>query len=273
MQTLRPTDSRMLYLSDPGLDVSTARGLNKYQTRVDSERTYAKRVEKGKKLFSSYNRQENRVFGVVRERLATMCAGARRCGYCEDSVGDEVEHIRPKDLYPEAVFVWENYLLACGPCNGGKNNRFSVIRGGRLIDVTRGRNAPVRRPQSGSPAPINPRHEDPLAFLDLEIVDTFMFLPRVDLSEIDEMRADYTIRVLKLNRDVLLAARREAYGAYRARLHEYRGLRDDGASAAVLRNRRSEIQTIAHPTVCARCSANTPSSTNCTPCSRMFPKP
>ena len=172
----------MLYLDDPGLDSATVRGLSRYKARVDAARTYAERVEAGRVLFSRYNRQENRVFGVVRERLADMCAGARRCGYCEASVGDEVEHIRPKDLYPEAVFVWENYLLACGPCNGGKNNRFSVIRGGRLIDVTRGRNASVRRPQSGSPAPINPRREDPLTFLDLEIVDTFMFLPRGDLS-------------------------------------------------------------------------------------------
>ena len=214
----------MLYLIDPGLDVSTARGLNKYQTRVDSERTHAEPVKKGKALFKRYNRQENRVFGVVRERLATMCAGARRCGYCEDSVGDEVEHIRPKDLYPEIVFVWENYLLACGPCNGGKNNRFSVIRGGRLIDVTRSRNDPVRRPQSGSPAPINPRCEDPLSFLDLEILETFWFLPRDGLSRIDESRAEYTIEILKLNRDVLLKARRNAYGSFQARLREYREL-------------------------------------------------
>ena len=239
----------MLYLDDPGLDAATTRGLNRYQMKVDSVRTYAERVEKGRALFKSYNRTENRVFRVVRKRLATMCAGARRCGYCEDSVGDEVEHIRPKDLYPEAVFDWENYLLACGPCNGGKNNRFSVIRGGCLIDVTRGRNDPVRKPQSGSPAPINPRHEDPLAYLDLEILETFWFLPRDGLPGIDEVRAQYTINVLNLNRDVLTAARSEAYGAYRARLYEYRGLRDEGADEAELERLREAIRTSAHPTV------------------------
>ena len=239
----------MLYLDDPGLDGETANGLRRYQAKVDAARTYPERVAAGKKLFSSYNRRENRVFGVVRERLATMCSGARRCGYCEDSVGDEVEHIKPKDLYPGDVFVWENYLLACGPCNGGKNNRFAVLRDGRLLDVTRGRNDPIRKPRSGSPAPINPRAEDPLAFLDLEIEETFLFLPRVDLSQVDETRADYSIDVLKLNRDVLLAARRESYGSYRARLFEYRGIRDNGASEAELGNLRDAIMTMAHPTV------------------------
>ena len=239
----------MLHLDDPGLDAATTRGLRRHQAKVDSVRAYAERVEKGKALFDSYNRRENRVFRVVRERLATMCAGARRCGYCEDSVGDEVEHIRPKDLYPEAVFVWENYLLACGPCNGAKNNRFSVVRGGRLVEVTRRRGDPIRRPRRGPAAPINPRDEDPLMFLDLEIVDTFVFLPKGGLSEIDEARARYTIEVLKLNRDVLLAARREAYGEYRARLYEYRGQRDGGAGAAVLGSLRQGIKASAHPTV------------------------
>ena len=189
------------------------------------------------------------MFEAVRDRLATMCSGARRCGYCEDSVGDEVEHIEPKDLYPEKVFVWENYLLACGPCNRGKNNRFSVIRNGRLEDVNRRRGSPVRRPRSGAPAPINPRDEDPLEFLDLEIVDTFRFLPREDLSDVDELRAEYTIDVLKLNRDVLLEARREAYGAYRARLSEYRSHRGDDANEADLEHMKNAITTSAHPTV------------------------
>ena len=239
----------MLYLDDPGLDGETANGLRRYQAKVDAAHAYPERVAAGKTLFSSYNRRENRVFRVVRERLATMCSGARRCGYCEDSAGDEVEHIKPKDLYPEDVFVWENYLLACGPCNGGKNNRFAVLRDGRLLDVTRGRKDPIRKPKSGSPAPINPRAEDPLAFLDLEIEETYLFLPRDGLSQVDEMRADYSIDVLKLNRDVLLAARREAYGSYRARLFEYRGLRNNGASEAELGNLRGAIVTMAHPTV------------------------
>lgn len=55
--------------------------------------------------------------------------------------------------------------------------------------------------------------------------------------------------MLKLNRDVLVEARREAYGTYRARLREYRGLRNGGASDADLRTLRHAIMTIAHPTV------------------------
>ncbi len=239
----------MLHLDDPGLDTTTARGLRGYQCEVDDAGTYSEQIATGKRLFKRYNRRTNRVFKVVRTRLADMCAGARRCGYCEDSVGDEVEHIKPKDIYPERVFVWENYLFACGQCNGGKNNRFSVISRGRLRDVTRRRNAPIRRRRAGAPALINPRDEDPLAFFDLEITETFVFLPRMDLSGIDEQRACYTIDTLKLNRDVLLAARREAYGAYRARLVEYRQRRDDGASGTALRILSNAITTSAHPTV------------------------
>lgn len=239
----------MLQLNDPGLDAATTGGLRTYQAKIDAAGTYPKQVEAGKALFSRYNRQGNSVFRVVRERLAIMCSGARRCGYCEDSVGDEVEHIKPKDLYPEDVFVWENYLLACGICNGAKNNRFAVISSNRLVDVTRGRNDRVRKPRRGSPAPVNPHKENPLVFFDLEITDTFVFLPRDGLSRTDESRAKYSIEVLKLNRDILLAARREAYGSYRARLIEYREARDNGASQNQLNHLRIAITNSAHPTV------------------------
>ena len=148
----------MLHLNDPGLDTKTARGLRGYQCKVDNAGSYPEQVAAGKRLFERYNRRTNRVFKVVRTRLTDMCAGAQRYGYCEDSVGDEVEHIKPKDLYPERVFVWENYLLACGQCNGGKNNRFSVISGDRLMDVTRPRNHPIRRPRA--PAPVLGRMQD-----------------------------------------------------------------------------------------------------------------
>ena len=239
----------MLYLQDPGLDAKTAQGLKGYQAEVQSAATYAEQVKAGKRLFGRYNRSTNSVFKIVRERLALMCSGAHRCGYCEDSVGDEIEHIRPKELYPEKTFVWENYLLACGQCNRGKGSRFSVISRGRLVDVTRRRGNPVRQPRRGQSALVVPRDEDPLTFLDLELVETFIFLPRENLPEIDEARAGYTIEVLNLNREHLRVARRQAYGEYRARLYEYRTLRDQGGSDAALAFLANAIVTNAHPTV------------------------
>lgn len=246
---LRLTDLEMLRLIDPGLPAQTREGLAAYQNKVDTAGGYPKQVEAGRALFKRYNRKRNRVFKVVRRGLADMCAGARRCCYCEDSAGYEIDHIAPKDLYPERAFVWENYLLACGQCNRGKGARFAVVGRGDLVDVTRRPDAPVVKPLPGAPAPINPRREDPLEFLDLEIVDTFRFLLAENLSAIDGKRARYTIEVLKLNRDVLTKARREAYRAYRALLSEYRELRDTGTGTGELDTWKEEFLSSAHPTV------------------------
>lgn len=239
----------MLRPRDPGLDAETAQGLATYQAEVDGAGDYAARVEAGESLFSRYNRRRNRVFDVVRRTLEDMCFGVQRCGYCEDSVGDEIEHIRPKSLYPERTFAWENYLLACGGCNRAKGGNFSVLDGGGLVNVARRPGAPVLEPAAGTPALIDPRREDPLKFLALEIEDTFQFLPHEDLGGADEKRAAHTIKLLKLNRDGLSRARRQACGHYRARLAEYRHDRDAGASAAQLEMMREDIRTCDHPTV------------------------
>ena len=239
----------MLRLRDPGLARRTRRALKGYQEQVDSAGSYAARVAAGRKLFDARNRQSNPVFRDVRCRLADMCPGARRCGYREDSAAGEIERIRPKDLCPEAVFVWENYLLSRGICNRRKSNRFAVRRGGKVVDVTRPRGAPIRPPRWGAPAPVDPRREDPLDFLYLDILDTFMFQPRQNATPLAKKRAHYTIEILDLNRDVLLAARGEAYGAYRARLAEYRDAQQHGADAVELRALKHGILTSAHPTV------------------------
>lgn len=238
----------MLPLRDPGLARRTRRDLEGYQKQVDSAGDYAARVTEGHQLFDARNRPSNPVFRDVRGRLADMCAGASRCGYCEDSAADEIEHIKPKDLYPETVFVWENYLLSCGWCNRRKSNRFAVLRCGKLVDVTRRSGVPVRPLRRGSPAPIDPRREDPLEFLDLDLLGTFMFLPRENAIPLSGERANYTIEILDLNRDILLAARQEAYGAYRARLEQYHAQRR-GAGAAGLVALKRGILTSAHPTV------------------------
>ena len=118
------------------------------------------------------------------------------------------------------------------------------------MNVARRRGTPIRRPAPGTPALIDPRREDPLAFLALEIEDTFLFLPREDLRGADKTRAEYTIDLLKLNRDVLSHARCRAYGHYRARLMEYQRDRDNRDAGVSALNRKSEaIRTGDHPTV------------------------
>lgn len=239
----------MLRIRDAGLDESHSAKLGEYQKRVDAG-TYPERVETARRLFKQYNRRRNPTFGHVRQRLTLMCSGAKRCHYCEDSVADEVEHFRPKSLYPELTFVWTNYLLVCGRCNSSKGARFSVVAGRKLADVTRTHSTGIEPPALiGKPGLIDPRRENPLTYLLLDLVDTFVFLPNPELSGLEYDRARYTIDLLPLNQEFLLAARREAYTAYRARLAEYRALRDQGAEAGALRIRVEAIQSSGHPTV------------------------
>jgi uncharacterized protein (TIGR02646 family) len=182
-----------------------------------------------------------------------MCSGARRCCYCEDSAADEVEHFRPKDLYPAVAFQWANYLYACGPCNGPKNNHFAIIsRGGVLKDVTRKPKDPVVPPIKGRPALIDPRSDDPLQFMTLDLVDTFWFVPSGAPGSEERARAEYTIDVLHLNdRDVLPRARKESFEDYVAHVVRYRAERDSGTASKVLQEYVENLRLKQHPTVWA----------------------
>ncbi len=155
----------MIQLKNLSLDEGPAQFLEAWQKEINDLPTYPARVAAGKAKFSSRNKPNNATFTHIKKVLTDMCQGAKRCAYCEDSTADEVEHIQPKDLYPEFVFAWENYLYACGPCNGPKNNKFALIAGRNLVDVTRAVGAPVLPPVAGKPALINPRSENPLHFL------------------------------------------------------------------------------------------------------------
>lgn len=241
----------MIRLPDIPLPGPAAQQLVSWQAEVDALGSHAARVEAAKRLFKQRNTARNRTFAEVRRQLTAMCSGAQRCGYCEDSAADEVEHIRPKDLYPELVFAWRNYLYACGPCNGPKNNQFAVIpRGARKpVEVSPKPGAPSRPPPKGEPALIDPRGEDPMAYLALDLQGTFLFEPNARKGTRDYARADYTRSVLRLNRELLLVARAEAFTAYRARLSEYITQRERGAPKAALLRRIQAIQLAAHPTV------------------------
>ncbi|MEI6949929.1 hypothetical protein V9K67_22270 [Paraflavisolibacter sp. H34] len=224
----------MLHLNDIALPAAAVTLLNTYQGEVDAMPTFPERVAEAKRLFSLRNKRNNPAFREVRKNLAEMSGGTERCNYCEDSKGDEVEHIYPKNFYPEKCFQWTNYCYACGPCNGPKDNQFAVVETGTgnevLIDkLPAGANIP-----SGYVLLINPRTEDPMEFLFLDIVNTFNFTPFKSGAK-EKRRAEYTIDVLGLNsRSYLVKARKYAYLSYRARLREYVHKKDAGVSQVEL---------------------------------------
>ena len=242
----------MIRLPDVALPDETAKRLHEYQTQVDAKPTYAEQVAEAKDLFRNRNTKTNAAFQIVRQKLDEMCFGARRCAYCEDSAADEVEHVRPKDLYPEHVFRWKNYVYACGPCNGPKGNGFAVFEEGtgEFRDVTRRRNDPVEPPVAGDEVLIDARSEDPLEYIELDLSGTFLFLPALDGDDRSIKRADYTIELLRLNeRDLLIDARRQAFGSYVARLHQYRQRKFDGADRAELERLVDGVRSMNHPAV------------------------
>ncbi len=227
--------------------------LEKWQKEIDILPTFKERSDKAKDSFPKRNKKKNSVFDQIKEKLTEMCCGARRCAYCEDSVGDEVEHIHPKDLFPEQCFSWENYVYACGPCNGPKNNKFAVFRkdNGNFEIITPPKKAVAKEPPKGEDAVINPRKEDPLDFCMLDLQNTFRFVVISAEKTKEYYKADYTYNdVLRLNeREYLRIARKNAYGNYKARLYQYNNEKIKGAPQNKLNEMIKGIQTEAHPTV------------------------
>ena len=213
----------MIEIGPADLPVQTARALVELQASITAVEGYPNRVSQARIRYDAECRRGNAAFDVVRRTLESMCVGACRCMYCEDSAACEVEHFRPKSFYPDLVFVWLNYLYSCGACNRIKRSKFRILVANTVsVDLVRRRGEPVVAPEDGSPVLINPRNEDPLYYLGLDLIDTFWFVPRHPIGTWEHTRADYTIASLKLNeRDELPKARQEAYHGYRARLTEY----------------------------------------------------
>jgi uncharacterized protein (TIGR02646 family) len=243
----------MLRIPERALPAAAAAQLATYQGEVDALAAYEQRVLEAKRLFSSRNKKNDPTFRAVRDTLDTMCSGARRCMYCEDSVADEVEHFKPKAFYPEFVFSWDNYLYACGPCNGGKNNKFPLIslQSGEMIHLVRRRGEAIVPPEAGRAAIMHLRHEDPLAYLKLDLQGTFCFEEAdPDRDSLDHKRARQVIEILGLNsRDYLPKARAEAFDSYCARLEQYVSKRNAGKAPPVLDLLQRSLQRMGHPTV------------------------
>jgi hypothetical protein len=229
--------------------------LKDFQDEIDELGTFATRSAKAKELFPKKNTKANAVFKEVKRCLTAMCNSTRRCVYCEDSLGDEVEHIYPKDLFPGKCFQWENYVYACGPCNGPKNNKFAIFRAdnGEFLEVNPPRGTAASEPLPGQSALINPREENPLDYCILDLSGTFKFVVLPAIASEKKQKFEYTFNtVLRLNdseREALRQARENAYGNYKARLFQYVSKKQQGESADKLQKMIKGIQSENHPTV------------------------
>lgn len=237
----------MIIMTAHNFLATTETHLNLKQQEINNEASYADKVVKADNLWKSKSKKH---FDDIRTILDKMCVGSRRCNYCEDSVADEVEHIKPKSLYPNDCFKSENYLYACGPCNGPKNNKYAIFdQQNNVIDVSRKKGSAVIPPKNGNSVFINPKTENPLNFIILDL-NTFLFIPLPGKGAIEIARAKYTIETLGLNsRDYLVNARKHAFHSYKDSLENYINKKLNGATNDQLLIRRNEINGRHHPTV------------------------
>lgn len=141
------------------------------------------------------NARQTNWFAPVEETLKAWSGPGSRCMYCSGSESAEVEHFRPKSVFPELALTWDNMLWVCGVCNRAKGDRFP----------------PDTEP--GGPV-INPGAE---CVWDFFFIDEFGYLTplwRDDVNGLDQ-RASCTEVILKLNRQALQEARQ-------SRLHDLR---------------------------------------------------
>jgi 5-methylcytosine-specific restriction endonuclease McrA len=227
--------------------------LSELQAQIDALPSHSERSARAKQRFSGTNKKGNKTFDEVKLVLTSICQGARRCAYCEDSVGDEVEHIYPKNHYPKRCFVWDNYLYACGNCNGPKNDLFAVYTdpGGRLVRHAEPGWPEDSEPPVGETVMIDPRTEDPMDFAVLDLLSTFCFTAIDDQDARIVERFQYTYEeVLRLNsREFLIRARKSAFDAYWDKLFRYVHRRNGAAPAAELDAIKASFASTGHRTV------------------------
>lgn len=199
----------------------------------------------------NFDRKPASLFGRIRDHLEILSGHLVRCSYCEDSCADEVEHVRPKDYYPAVTFHWENYLFACGPCNGGKRNKYPLIVDGQKIDLSQHRKQNgIVPPPDGIEMFIDPRTEEAMDHIWLDIIGgTFRFDPLNEDDQLSYDRADSTITILRLNREVLTRARKNAFTGYIDRLAQYARRKKEDGPDDELRSRQKDIAISPHRTV------------------------
>ena len=211
----------MRKLNRVALDATSIKTLTKMQSLVSRSPTpesYSNELWKRK----ANSKPRTRAFEDVRKSLNIMAGGRKRCMYCEDSLGTDIDHFRPKSLYPDRSFDWNNYLLACSHCNSNEKRAQFPVDG------------------FGAPELIDPSVEDPFAHL--------AFIPETGLLSAVTPRGAATERIFGLNRREELTTGRADTWSHLERIVAELGDVDDApiVSQLVEQARRLCFQAIVH---------------------------
>jgi len=133
------------------------------------------------------NARQSKWFKPALKALRRLSGPGERCMFCSGSESSDVEHYRPKAIFPELALGWENLLWSCGICNGAKSNQF---------------------PTGADQVLINPLGENVWDFF---FIDEFgQLTARWSIQHNDQHpRAISTMQIIKLDRQALQEARQQ----------------------------------------------------------------
>jgi uncharacterized protein (TIGR02646 family) len=214
----------MLKVANQDLGYSTQLFLQAKQREVDREANFAAQKAKAKTLWDTRKDEPEGelAFAEIRGKLSLISVGDGYCCYCDHNhfMENEIEHIYPKSTFPGRAFLWENFLPACNNCNEGhKKGVMKVFNpAGSAHSVNVGR----KQPPTDDIAFIDPRTEDPMDYLELDLVSFQYFASRNHpLDSRGYLKAEITLKILKLNQDIQPKSRSGAFTDFKNRIGEY----------------------------------------------------
>ena len=93
------------------------------KTAISAYGSYAAIPKEEKSKLISHYRHED-IKAILFE------SSSQKCAFCESKPSEsghiEVEHFKPKSLYPDFTFDWLNFLPCCRKCNGNKLDHDTV---------------------------------------------------------------------------------------------------------------------------------------------------
>lgn len=129
-------------------------------------------------------------FRKVIDSLRRMAGDGEPCMYCDSNESAEVEHFKPKAVFPERAFDWENFLWVCGLCNRYQGDQYPPVT------------------QNGAEI-LNPLDTDPWEHMFVDDLTGLLSGTWCSQSGSRDERAESTIEIVNLNREALQERRRQ----------------------------------------------------------------